>query len=68
MIKTYKEEDGLWQVYNSKTGKVAYIVKGEDYFMGEVSYFYRVDVNGETKSTLIDNFQTAKKIAYSLVK
>ena len=63
-IKVIKECDNEWIVFNSKTGKSATIVKFNDsYGFIQKKSQYRVDVNGRTVGTLIDNFQTAKSIA-----
>lgn len=68
MIKIQKESEDLWMVYNTETGDVANIVRCQDYMLGEITQFYRVDYRGETEDSLIKNFQKAKSIAIKLVK
>lgn len=69
MIKVNKENEKTWCVWNTKTGKTADIVKISEYnafFPNKTRY--RVDVSGITVDTLIENFQTAKGVAYKAVK
>lgn len=68
MTKIFKEDEDEWTVWNKETDKVVSIVKGSESFMGDISCFYRVDMDGVTQETKIDNFQTAKSVAYKLVK
>lgn len=65
-----KEYEGRWSVYNTSTGKSAYIVKIEEFgFLASSKSRYRVDNGkGETIASMIDHFSTAKSIATKEVK
>lgn len=65
-----KECEGEWYVWNPNNSKSAKIIKFQDQFplLGKVSNRYRVDVGGITVKSMIDKFQTARKIAYEKVK
>lgn len=69
MIKLVKECDGNWLVCNTKNNKCADIVKIYEHnaFKGSRAR-YRVDFNGITINSMIDNFQTARGIASKAVK
>lgn len=69
MIKIIKQSESSWCVWNTKTKKCADIVKIEEYnaFIKRNSR-YRVDVSGSTIKSMIENFQTAKNVAYKAVR
>ena len=68
-IRFIKEDDTEWFAYNTETGDTATIYKIHEYnALFDVKPRYRVDVMGKTVATMIDNFQTAKSIAYKKVK
>lgn len=69
MIKCTKQGDAQWMVWNTQTMATATIVKITEMYMGERrNCGYRVDVEGRTIASAIDNFQTAKKIASDKIK
>lgn len=69
MIKLVKVNEGNWYVWNTKNNKCADIIKiYEHNALVKSKSRYRVDFNGSTVSSMIDNFQTAKSKATNLVK
>lgn len=68
-VHVSKQYEGCWMVWTETNGlaKCAEIVAFDDYFMGKVKRRFRVDVSGKTVDSLIDNFQTAKKVARKYV-
>lgn len=67
-IKTQKEHDGMWTIFNTENGKTASIIKINEYSLISTKTKYRIDVNGKTVNSMIENFQTAKSIARKTVK
>lgn len=71
MIKQIKENDGEWTIYDDESMVTATIIKIDEYSIipeDEKKDKFRVDFNGETKGTMIDNFEKAKIKAIDLVK
>lgn len=69
MIKTQKEYDGRWMVWNTNTMETAWIVRIDDWFMGRKQPSqYRVDKEGQTRATLLESFANAKSAAGKLLK
>lgn len=67
-IKIVKEYDGKWMVWNKSNGKVADIVRIQEFgILGSSKPRYRVDVSGKTVESLIPNFKSAEKVARSFV-
>ena len=67
-IKTIKESDFEWTVWNRTNGETASIIKISEYSLLPTKTKYRVDFNGRTIASMIENFQTAKSVAYKAVK
>ena len=67
-IQFIKMGDGAWLVIEPKSGICADISRFEDRCINGTKSCYRVDARGQTIDTMIDNFQTAKKIAYKNVR
>lgn len=68
-IKTLNNKDGSWTVFNYINGKGAKIVRINEYnLLSFKRKLYRVDYNGKTIATMLEHFQTAKKIAIEKVK
>jgi hypothetical protein len=63
LIKTKKEYEGRWLVWNTKTGDVADIFITDDMFMGHYKTLYTVVYRGERVGVMIEHFQAAKSIA-----
>jgi hypothetical protein len=63
LIKTKKEYEGRWLVWNTKTGDVADIFITDDMFMGHHKTLYTVVYRGERVGVMIEHFQAAKSIA-----
>ena len=71
MIKQIKENEGKWTIYDDKTMITATIIKINEYSIipeDEKKDRFRVDFNGKTIETMIDNFEKAKIKASNLVK
>lgn len=69
MIKFVKETESSWYAWNTSTHKVAYVHRIYEYNpLGTPKNKYRVDYGMHTMASMIENFQTAKGIAYNLVK
>ena len=69
MVKTHRENESAWYVWNTKTYKDAYIVKISEYnAFSKKKSRYRVDVGGVTIQSMIESFQTAKSVAFKAVK
>lgn len=69
MIRLIKEYEGKWCVFNSRNGKCADISKiNEHHALKGVKPRYRVDHNGKTIGTMLENFQTARGIASRAVR
>lgn len=68
MVKTIKEYDGKWMVWNKETGKVADIVRiNEGGYLASSKKRYRVDVSGKTVASMVDSYQKALGIAKKAV-
>lgn len=69
MLKVNKEWDGQWLVWNTNTDKIATIVRIDDSFMGKKKPCrYRVDQNGVTVASMLENFAVARKTANKHVR
>ena len=68
MIKTVKEYEGTWTVWNMSTMEAAEIIRFTDYFMGRARNMYRVDKGGRTEASMLDTFAQAKSAAAKLLK
>jgi hypothetical protein len=71
MIKQTKENEGEWTIYDDETMVTATIVKIEEYSIipeDEKKEKFRVDFEGNTIDTMLDNFSSAKEKAISAVK
>ncbi len=71
MIKQIKENEGEWTIYDDETMVTATIIKINEYSIipeDEKKDKFRVDFNGETIETMINNFEKAKIKASNLVK
>jgi hypothetical protein len=71
MIKKTKENEGEWTIYDDETMVTATIVKIEEYSIipeDEKKEKFRVDFEGKTIDTMLDNFSSAKEKAISAVK
>lgn len=69
MVKTNKDYDGRWTVYNTLTGKMATITSITEHgLIGTQKTRYRVDVKGRTVKSMIDHFATARAEAKKYVK
>ncbi|MFW6027102.1 MAG: hypothetical protein ACOCRX_12270 [Candidatus Woesearchaeota archaeon] len=71
MIKQIKENEGKWTIYDDETMVTATIVKIEEYSIipeDEKKEKFRVDFEGETIDTMLDDFNSAKNKAVSAVK
>jgi len=71
MIKQTKENEGEWTIYDDETMVTATIVRIEEYSIipeDEKKEKFRVDFEGETIDTMLDNFSSAKEKAISAVK
>lgn len=68
MINQYKRGDS-WCIWNTTNGKTADIVKiYEHHALIKRRPRYRVDVGGYTVGSMIEHFQTAKKLAAEKIK
>jgi len=67
-IKTHKEHDGKWIVWNTESGATADIVAISEYSLLPTKQKYRVDVRGKTIASGIEHFQTAKSKATKAVR
>lgn len=68
-IKTVKEHEGAWTVWNTVTHASANIIAIQEYgYLASGNKKYRVDVRGTTVASMIGNFQTAKSIATKHIK
>lgn len=69
MIELKKQTENSWLVWNTSNNKVADIVKIDEYnaFIKRKPR-YRVDVNGFTVESMVENFQTARGIATRYIK
>lgn len=65
-IKEVKEGNDII-IFNDKTFKTADVIFFEDYCLGVVKSYYRVDFEGITKDSML-NLTEAKKLARKLVK
>lgn len=61
------QEGNNYVIFNDKTYKCADIVQFEDYCLGKIKEYYRVDSDGSTKDTML-TLSNAKKLARKLVK
>jgi hypothetical protein len=69
MLKLFKMHDGMWSVFDAKSGKSADIIKIKEYnAFGNGKSKYRVDFSGFTIDSMITNFQTARSIATTALK
>lgn len=69
MIKTIKDYEGRWTVFNTVTGETATIISIKEYgFLSSKATRYRVDVKGKTIKSMINHFATARAEAKNLVK
>lgn len=68
MVKTVKEYDGRWTVYNTYSGETATIIRfKEQGFLADNKPMYRIDVNNRTVKSMITHFATAKAEAKKFV-
>ena len=58
MIKTFRECEERWIVFNTKNGDCCDILRGYERMMGKTNSFYRADYRNETQK-VTDHFQTA---------
>ena len=69
VVKTVKQCEGEWTVYETSTMACAEIIAIQEFgFLAPAKKRYRVDYNGTTQASMIENFQTAKSIATKIVK
>lgn len=71
MIKTLKEEDGSWTVYDDETMIAASIIKIKEYSIipeDEKQKKYRVDFKSKTIKSFITDFDMAVSIAAKAIK
>lgn len=69
MVKTIKDYDGRWTVFNTVTGETATIISIKEHgFLASKGTRYRVDMKGKTIKSMIDHFATARAEAKKLVK
>jgi len=68
-IKILNNQDGTWTVFNTKNGQTAKIVRINEYnLLSFQRKLYRVDYHGQTIASMLDHFQTAKKVAVDKVR
>lgn len=67
MIKTIQEGNNTI-MFDTKTFKAVDIIMCEDYMLGKVKKFYRVDANGKTIDSLISRKSEAEKIGRKYLK
>lgn len=69
MVKTIKDYNGRWTVFNTVTRETATIIIIREHgFLASKGTRYRVDVKGKTVKSIIDHFATARAEAKKLVK
>lgn len=69
MVKTVKEHEGRWTVYNTYSGETATIISIKEFgILAKSKPMYRIDVNNKTVKSMISHFATAQAAAKKLVE